>query len=70
MRLHIDDLCRELAAFILKEEESDSGRVFHPNSISSCRVLDSARMNDILKELKEHEPMLRTYIQPYSVKDI
>lgn len=59
MRLELDELCRELCAYILIEEESDSGRVFHPNTISSCRVLHSQRMNEILRELKKYEPILR-----------
>lgn len=59
MRTEIDSLCRELAAYILKEEETDSGRVFRPTEISSCRIMDSMRINEILKELKKHEPILR-----------
>jgi hypothetical protein len=59
MRTRIDELCRELVAYLLIEEESDSGRVFYPNVISSVRVLHSERMNEILRELKKHEGILR-----------
>jgi hypothetical protein len=59
MRTRIDELCRELVAYLLIEEESDSGRVFYPNTISSVRVLHSARMNEILRELKNYEGILR-----------
>lgn len=34
-------------------EESDSGRVFKPNQISSCRVMDSKNMGEILARMKE-----------------
>ena len=34
-------------------EESDSGNEFHPNFISSCRVMDGVAMNKLLKQLKE-----------------
>jgi hypothetical protein len=33
-------------------EESDSGRVFHPTIITSCRVHDQQAINEILKQLK------------------
>jgi len=59
MRTQIDELCRELASFILLEEETDSGRVFRPIEISSCRVMYSMRINEILKELKQYEHILR-----------
>lgn len=34
-------------------EESDSGNEFHPNFISSCRVLDGAGMRDVLATLRQ-----------------
>ncbi len=34
-------------------EESDSGTEFRPNRISSCRALDSERMEKILAEAKQ-----------------
>ncbi len=35
-------------------EESDNGREFRPNYISSCRVMDSARLGEILQRLEEY----------------
>lgn len=35
------------------KEESDSGRVFSPNFISSSRALDGVELNEILRKLKE-----------------
>ena len=34
-------------------EETDEGRLFHPTSFSSCRVLAAKRGNEILQRLKE-----------------
>lgn len=36
-----------------KVEESDSGVEFHPNTISSCRVLDTIAFGEIFKKLRE-----------------
>ncbi len=37
---------------ILKiQEESDSGRVFHPTTISSCRAYDLERINTLLNQM-------------------
>ena len=36
-----------------KVEESDSGVEFHPNTISSCRVLDTITFGEIFKKLRE-----------------
>jgi len=34
------------------EEESDSGRRFRPNQISSCRVMDGLKLEECLKAMK------------------
>jgi hypothetical protein len=47
------DTVRELIRLLEIEEESDSGTVFRPNKISSCRVMDGMQMNQCLKKLKE-----------------
>ncbi len=33
-------------------EESDSGHEFHPNTIRSCRVVDSQKIIELIKEIK------------------
>lgn len=33
-------------------EESDSGREFRPNTITSCRVMDGVAIEKLLTELK------------------
>jgi hypothetical protein len=43
----------ELIRLLDIEEESDSGTVFRPNKISSCRVMDGMKINQCLKKLKE-----------------
>ncbi len=35
------------------KEESDSGRVFNPTTISSCRTLHLMELNDILSRMRE-----------------
>ena len=49
----IKKLVKEFIGILDIVEESDNGRTFHPNQISSCRVMDSFRMNEILLKLKE-----------------
>jgi hypothetical protein len=47
------DTVRELIRLLEIEEESDSGTAFHPNKVSSCRVMDGMKINQCLKTLKE-----------------
>jgi regulator of replication initiation timing len=47
------DTVRELIRLLDIEEESDSGTVFRPNKISSCRIMDGMQMNQCLQKLKE-----------------
>jgi len=47
-----DVLVRELFVLLDKTEETDEGRVFRPNRISSCRALDAEKLEQVLKELK------------------
>lgn len=35
-------------------EESDNGRVFHPTTIGSCRVMTGIELEAILKRLKAY----------------
>jgi len=47
-----DVLVRELLVLLDRTEETDEGRVFHPNRISSRRALDAEKLEQVLKELK------------------
>ena len=47
-----DVLVKELFVLLERTEETDEGRVFRPNKISSCRALDAERLERVLKELK------------------
>lgn len=47
-----DVLVRELFRLLDITEETDEGRVFHPNRISSCRALDAEKLNQVLEGLK------------------
>jgi len=35
------------------QEESDSGRVFRPNQISSVRAVDALQLNELILKMKE-----------------
>jgi hypothetical protein len=45
-------LIKELFELLDKTEETDEGRVFHPNQISSCRAVDVEKLGQVLIELR------------------
>lgn len=47
-----DVLVKALFELLDKTEETDDGREFRPNQISSCRALDAEKLNQVLVELK------------------
>jgi len=52
---HIEELessIRELFTLLDKTEDSDEGRVFHPNRIQSCRAVDAEKLEQVLSKLK------------------
>ena len=51
--LKLTSLWHQLFFLLDITEESDSGNEFRPNYISSCRALDSERMEKILAEAKQ-----------------
>lgn len=50
--MDIKETIKEFLYLLSKREESDSGRTFYPNHISSCRVLDSQRLGELLKQME------------------
>jgi hypothetical protein len=46
-------LVKDLIRILDIVEESDNGKMFRPNQISSCRVMDCVKIDDILSRLKE-----------------
>ena len=46
-------LCKTLIGLFEKQEESDSGTLFYPNQIISCRCLDSEKIGITLERIKE-----------------
>lgn len=36
------------------KEESESGTIFYPTRISSCRILHNMELEDILKRMREY----------------
>jgi hypothetical protein len=49
----IKELVRELFEMLDYTEESDGGKIFHPITITCCRVMMNERLNKLLTELKE-----------------
>lgn len=47
-----DYLVGQLFELLDKTEETDEGRVFQPNRISSCRAMDAEKLNQVLAGLK------------------
>lgn len=45
-------LIEQLFTLLEKTEETDDGRVFHPNQLRSCRVADTEKLETILAGLK------------------
>jgi hypothetical protein len=50
--LHALNQIKELFEFLDYTEESDSGRIFHPITISSVRVMMSPKVEDLLLRMK------------------
>ena len=46
---------RELVRLLTIQEETDDGRPFYPNRITSCRALDGKRMGEIIDKYKDEE---------------
>jgi hypothetical protein len=49
----LEDNVKFMFEMLDKVETSDSGRDFHPNTFSSCRVWDTHRLNKVFKKMKE-----------------
>lgn len=47
-----DTLVDELFSILDKTEETDDGKEFRPNQFTSCRVQDTAALEDVLLALK------------------
>jgi hypothetical protein len=45
--------CTNLINLLEIEEESEEGRLFRPNYISSCRVLDAYNIRKLLQKIKD-----------------
>ena len=49
----LKQLVRDFFSILDIKEESDEGRLFRPNYISSCRAMDGAKLDTILTRMKE-----------------
>jgi hypothetical protein len=48
----IYDLVREFFTILERQESTDSGRMFHPTTISSCRIMEQAKLVKVLEGMK------------------
>ena len=48
----IYDLVREFFTILERQESTDSGRMFHPTTISCCRVMEQAKLEKVLEGMK------------------
>ena len=48
----LDGVVREFIRLLDIEEESDNGRRFRPNGITSCRAIDGDKMLKCIQEMK------------------
>lgn len=48
----LKQLLKKLFYYLDITEESDSGRSFRPNVVTSCRTMDGAKIDEILGQLK------------------
>jgi len=48
----IYDLVREFFKILERQESTDSGRMFHPTTISSCRVMEQLKLEKVLEGMK------------------
>ena len=48
----LEDLIKNLFFYLDKEEESDFGRIFKPNYITSCRAVDGEKIGKILQKMR------------------
>lgn len=49
---NIKGLIKELFRLLDITEQTDEGRYFNPNKITSCRAMDAEKLNQVLKELR------------------
>jgi len=50
--MKIYELVREFFTILDKQESTDSGRMFHPTTISCCRVMERQKLDKVLQGLK------------------
>ena len=58
-RDRLADLVKQFISILDITEESDSGRLFHPTNITSCRAGDLQKIGELVEELRRaslHQP--------------
>lgn len=61
---------REFFKILDTQEESDGGIMFYPVYISSCRIMTTVRLQEILTELKEWAKVDKTSAKVYNTNSV
>jgi hypothetical protein len=48
----LEEAVKEFLFILSIKEESDGGRIFKPNQINSCRVMDGIRLQELLEVME------------------
>ena len=51
--MELSEAVREFLDILEEKEEKDSGRAFHPTTISSCRCMKMERISELITEMKK-----------------
>jgi hypothetical protein len=51
--IDMEDAIKQLFALLDITEETDDGRIFHPNTVRSCRAMDAVKLDQVLCKLKK-----------------
>lgn len=66
--MSLEHIVKQFITMLETTEESDSGRVFHPTYISSCRVINSVKMSKLLADMKALSNYKEGEISIYDIK--
>ena len=67
--MSLEELVKEFISYLDYQEESDSGRVFNPITIGSCRVLMSKPLDMVLEKLREHQDLPDKYHRHHQIHE-
>jgi hypothetical protein len=68
-KMSLEELVEEFISYLDYQEESDSGRVFNPITIGSCRVLMSQPLDMVLTKLREKKDHVDKYHRTHEIHE-